>query len=156
MKKRHLALAALPVCLLILAVCTRTPSQSQPEVRIWTTADGGPVPPRLIQMRTGVEHCGWETAWFLETRNPGDTELIPVTQNFRQFVLDPEGVVASDALKTTYEADSDLPHDAVFTGYVSEGAELWVSESTLDTAVFLVSENQAERLPSTKLPLYCN
>lgn len=138
--------------LIVLAACSSSPDT----VRIWTTADGDPVPPRLIQMKRGLEHCGWENVWFLNTRNPGDTELLPVTQNPGQFVLDPEGVVTSEALKTTYSSDAELPADAVFTGYVSEGAELWASESTIAEAVFLVGGTGVERLPRAATPIFCD
>lgn len=155
MNKHLFAVGVLLFCLVVMAACSRTPSQTQLEVRLWTTADGTPVPPRLIQMRNGPEHCGWQEAWFLTTRNPGDTELESVTQNPRQFILDPAGVVNSTALKTTYSNNAELPSDASFTGYVSDGAELWISEPMLDTAVFLVSETRVERLPLVLPPVFC-
>lgn len=138
--------------LIALTACSSPPR----DFRIWTTVDGGPVAPTVIQMRRGVSHCDTENTWFLRFGDLSETAMGPAVYDGAEFVLDAEGVVPSTRLKAEYESGAVLPSDAVFTGFVSEGAELWTSETFGGDAVFLVNQLRAELLPGSTQRILCD
>lgn len=54
-----------------------------------------------------------------------------------------------------FESDAELPGDAEFSGYVKNGVELWISQSQLDTAVYMVDGSRVERWPKAEPGIYC-
>ncbi|MCH7983676.1 MAG: hypothetical protein IIC28_06890 [Chloroflexi bacterium] len=74
-----------------------------------------------------------------------------------QYIRDPEGVFAHnrDSLRSTYEPDADLPVDAEYSGYMKNGVELWISQSQLDTAIYMVDGSSVERWPKAEPIILC-
>jgi hypothetical protein len=78
------------------------------------------------------EHCGWESVSFLYV---GGT----------RYVRDPEEVLERSSTTMPYLSSTELPDDAIFTGYTEGQRELW-SVAGID-AVFVVEGTNIERWP---------
>lgn len=124
-------------------------------IRTWTTGNGTPVPPSIIQLRTGAPHCGWEDVWFLTIGNPVGSERQEPPPF--QFIQDPDGQIPAGRLADEFDADVELPLDAEFTGFVTEGDQLWVSPSQFDEAVYMLNQlSQVEKWPRAEPSLVCD
>ncbi|MGZ0235414.1 hypothetical protein [Streptomyces sp. CPS1] len=83
---------------------------------IWTGRDGRRVPVTTLESASGPEHCGWESAHFLDMGR-------------RNYVRDPKGVLADAGLLTApYRSRvGHLPADAYDTGYRYHDWRLWLT-----------------------------
>ena len=78
-------------------------------------------------------------------------------RDVNQYIRDPEGVFAHnrDSLRSTYEPNAELPGDAKFSEYAKNGVELWISQSQLDTAIYMVDGSSVERWPKAEPIILC-
>jgi hypothetical protein len=111
-------------------------------VRVWSDADGNPVPVSTVQSFPGAEHCDWQDITFLLVgpERSGDLYLRDTTGELRSL------------LRTTYADDVSVPRDARDTGWHHDGQELWLQPGHPDAA-YLVSldhPQQVERWPAAK------
>ncbi len=148
---RRLPLVAFAASFFLLIACS-----AQGSTNVWTV-DGEHVPAEIIISLTGSEHCGWESATLLHIGSP----LGSVNESGRdvnQYLRDPEGVFTrlTDRLRSTYEPNADLPSDAEFSGYVRDGVELWVSQSQIDKAIYMVDGARVERWPKAEPIILCD
>ena len=118
---------------------------SRPAGAQWWDADGIPVSPDRLADQPGPAHCEWEGARFLFY---GFTETL--------YVADPDGVVETDSFLSEtgetlrgFEVLNALPADAEFTGFRSNGRELWISTS--GSYAYLRTEDRVERWPRAEL-----
>lgn len=74
-----------------------------------------------------------------------------------QYIRDPEGVCVHnrDSLRSTYGLDAVLPVDAEYSGYMKNGVELWISQSQLDTAIYMVDGSNVGRWPMAEPIILC-
>lgn len=123
----------------------------------WKTVDGRPVSGEIIITHAGPGHCDWESASFLHIGSPLGT-IQESGRDVNQYVRDPEGVLSQLKVRfrTTYDPKADLPGDAEFSGYVNNGVELWISQSLLDTAIYMVDGSNVERWPKTEPIVLCD
>lgn len=105
-------------------------------VWLWVDADG-----RTIQERKGPEHCGWGSMRILYLTERGAPENMRRTM---EYVRDPAGDVR-DQWQARYLKRTELPQDAVFTGYRRDGAWLWLAAD--GDAAYVVRGNQVEQWP---------
>lgn len=114
---------------------------------VWTI-DGERVADGVIITHVGPEHCGWESARLLHIGDPLGSAK-ESGRDVNQYIRDPEGVFSgfADRFSTTYDPEAVLPGGAEFSGYARNGVELWISESQLDTAVYMVDGSRVERWP---------
>jgi len=111
------------------------PSRDGP-VGVWTDAEGHRVPTSTIMSLQGAEHCGWESVTYLLFED-------------RQYIGDPEGAM-DVPFAAPFSADTQLPSDALDTGYERDGAHLFMSS---DTAVaYLVFDDHVEAWPTPAVP----
>lgn len=117
---------------------------------IWTDAAGSRVPVTTVTSWSGPEHCGWQDITFLEVGSDparfggGD-----------EYVRDVDGELA-DLLRGSYLARTQLPAEAVDTGWTNDGRRLWLVPGK--TAAYLVSVRDAadvERWPASRTPIGC-
>lgn len=107
----------------------------------------------VIQVLPGPEHCNWEQALMLHVGWPLGSEK--TGQHFRQYVRDPHGVLPTERKLVDYGADADLPDSAEYTGYHTDGVELWIDPSTADELIYIVTADHVEQWPRTQPPLLC-
>ena len=101
--------------------------------RVWTHQETG----AILTDIAGPGHCGWQSARMLHLELP---------DGVRQYLRDPEGVLAGARLLDTYAERVELPPDARFSGYrTADGLELWFTDS--DTAAYVVARESVERWP---------
>ena len=126
---------------------TCDPSEYDPSVddqlsmEVWLDADGGRVPTSIITSFQGAEHCGWESVTYLIHED-------------QQFISDPRGVI-DVPYGTPYDGDTELPVDAVDTGYRHDDREFWISAD--GQVAYLVESDRVEAWPkpdSTE-PVWC-
>jgi hypothetical protein len=106
-----------------------------PGYEAWVQPDG-----RVLWAAAGPEHCGMESATFL-------------TIGKRQYIQDPQNVIAAQDLVKPYEADAMLPDDAIDTTYRKGARELWAVPDK--SAVFNVGPNKTELWPRSKDTITC-
>jgi hypothetical protein len=113
-----------------------------PEYHVWSDQEGN-----IISDIAGPSHCGWESARLMHIEVDG--RLV------KQYVRDPEGVIAGPPLLEPYAEDVPLPGDATFSGYTSaEGDELWFTPG--DEAAYVVrADGVVERWPRPTDPIGC-
>jgi hypothetical protein len=99
----------------------------------------------VISARDYLGTCNWETALFLEVGWPLGT-VADTPDTTRLFVRDPDGIFA-DAESVAFEAQAELPVDAINTGFHRGTWELWTSATIADKAAFLVNGNTVEKWP---------
>ena len=143
-------LIAFMVSLLLLIACTATEG-----AKVWTI-DGRQVPGEIIITHAGPEHCDWESASFLHIGSPLGT-IQESGRDVNQYVRDPERILSQlkDRFRTTYDPKADLPVDAEYSGYMKNGVELWISQSQLDTAIYMVDGSNVGRWPKTEPIILC-
>ncbi len=78
-------------------------------------------------------------------------------RDVNQYIRDPEGVFTqlTDRLRSTYDPNANLPSDAKFSGYVKNSVELWISQTQLDRAVYMVDGSKVERWPKAEQIILC-
>ena len=102
-------------------------------------ATGEPVPTTEVEAWRGPEHCDWQSMVFLSlgretyVRNPAP---------------DVEGFVAEQ-----WRPHTELPADAVDTGYEREGERLWVSADR--QRVFVGTPDDVELWPRERSGIGC-
>lgn len=156
---RRWLVAAIGVALLVAVVVldlVRKPTP-HPFEDDWHYSDGRVVPnndPFVLSVYRGHEHCDWEEAVFAEMSWPPGTEVNPPISvggpDVRQFVRDPEAAV-DEALADNFDPSATLPEDAEPTGFERGAWRIFVSESTADRFIYLVSDEGVERWPSSEL-----
>jgi len=107
---------------------------------VWMDADGDRVPTSVITSSRGPEHCGWESATFLRVDGRG-------------YISDPEGVLDGKGFVAPFDADAELPSDAIDTGYQQQGLRLWLSNDRL--IAFVVTADRVEAWPSSTEEFGC-
>lgn len=106
-------------------------------IGVWIDADGNRTPTSVISSLKGAEHCGWESVTYL-------------LYNDRQYISDPTGAMDGVEFVIPFESDTELPSDAVDTGYSREGRTLWLSAD--ETVAYLVAEDRVEAWPTPDSP----
>lgn len=108
-------------------------------LQIWTDSAGRPVPTTTIESRKGPEHCDWQSMTFLHldeatyVRNPDP--------GLDEYFAEP------------YQEHSDLPPDAINTGFEHDGEHLWLSAD--EQRAFVGTEDDVEVWPRTIERLAC-
>ncbi|MFI1044411.1 hypothetical protein ACH4U3_01120 [Streptomyces griseoruber] len=113
-------------------------------LEIWTDSAGKRVPTTTLTSYAGAEHCGWETAHFLGLARG---------EGYRQYVRDPDGVLASVLLTTPYDDDVRMPADAQDTGYRYGHWRLWLTKDR--TTAYVRTSDGVEAWPLAKEPIAC-
>jgi hypothetical protein len=103
---------------------------------VWTDVDGNRTPTSVITSLRGAEHCGWESVTYLLYED-------------RQYISDPNGVIDVEFVEP-FDADTELPTDAIDTGYSREGRSFWISAD--GSVAYLVSEDRVEAWPTPDSP----
>ena len=81
----------------------------------------------------GSDHCGWESVTFLSVDGSS-------------YVADPNGVLGDVDFAVPFDGDTELPADAIDTGYHRGSRQLWLSS---DRAVaFVVDGDRVQAWPS--------
>jgi hypothetical protein len=114
---------------------------------VWLDAAGDPVPITGVMTLRGPEHCGWEDVTFIEVDR--------MSTRAKQFVLDPSGGL-DHRLRTTYDAHTRLPFDALDTGWRRGGLALWLQ--TGGPAAYLVNladPSDVQRWPRAEDTIRC-
>ena len=108
---------------------------------VWLDADGNRVPTSIITSFPGAEHCEWESVTYLIYED-------------QQFISDPRGVMDVPYV-VPYDADTELPADAVETGYRHDDRDLWVSAD--GQVAYLAGSDRVEAWPKpdTTEPVWC-
>ena len=147
---RNFLLPAIAVSLVLLIACSAAWSN-----RAWTL-NGELAPKGTIITFKGLEHCEWESANLLVIGSPLGS-VMESGRDENQYIRDPEGVFSQfkARFRATYEPDAQLPGDAEFSGYVKNGVELWISQSQLDTAIYMVDGSSVERWPKAEPIILC-
>ena len=131
----------------------------------WTGPDGRPAERgqgrnRSFEVATyrGADHCSWESAVFLDVAWPiGETVTVTGPTEVRQYVRDPDGVLAPGFRPAgSYDPDTRLPDSARDTGYHTDRLHLWVDATSTD-AVYLVDDvtRRVERWPRAVTRVAC-
>ncbi len=107
---------------------------------VWQDADGERVPTSVITSSRGPEHCGWESATFLRLDGEG-------------YISDPQGVLDGRGFVAPFDADAELPSDAIDVGYQQQGRRLWLSNDRL--IAFVVTADVVEAWPSSTEEFAC-
>ncbi|MCH8910409.1 MAG: hypothetical protein IH867_06695 [Chloroflexi bacterium] len=147
---RKFLLSVSAASLLLLIACNANGNAG-----VWTI-NGERVPKGTISTLTGLEHCGWESATLLHIGSPLGS-VMESGRDTNQYIRDPEGVFIQLAarFRSTYEPDADLPVDAEYSGYMKNGVELWISQSQLDTVIYMVDGSSVERWPKAEPIILC-
>jgi hypothetical protein len=103
---------------------------------IWTASDGRRTPTSIITSMPGAEHCGWESVTYLLYQD-------------RQYISDPNGVMGVRFVEP-FASDTNLPADAVDTGFRRKGQSLWLSAD--NSVAYLVSDDRVEAWPTPDSP----
>jgi hypothetical protein len=132
----------------------------------WQDADGNELSFSVAGSRSGIAHCGWQSATFLLLGWPLGTHSSGFHDG-RQYVRDPDGVVpdyladdhvaypvAATETDTTepppgFAVGVELPADAVDTGYHTETMRLFISAADAEQAVYMETEDGFERWQRT-------
>lgn len=103
-----------------------------------------------LQMYAGPVHCEQDAALILSVSVPSDGGDPAVAGG--SFVRDPEGVM-DDYTAATFDADAELPDDAVPTGYENAaGVALWLADD--GSTAYLVDDDTVEAWPALE-PSVC-
>jgi hypothetical protein len=110
-------------------------------MQVWLNVDGDRVPTSIITSFPGAEHCGWESVTYLIYED-------------QQFISDPRGVMAVPYV-VPYDDDTELPAEAIDTGYRLEDIELWMSAD--GQVAYLAERDRVEAWPKpdTTAPVWC-
>jgi len=148
--------AVLLLAAVALAGCGQGAEDREP-VGPWSL-DGEAVSGDQIESSAGPGHCQWQAAHFVGLSwPPGRTYDDP--RRTRIFVKDPEGVLAYVApyLRDGYDADAELPRDAVDSGYRNDGFALWHSPAAGDSRIYEVgADGTPESWPKATTTVACD
>jgi hypothetical protein len=110
-------------------------------MEVWLDAGADRVPTSIITSFRGAEHCGWESVTYLIYED-------------QQFISDPRGVMGVTYM-VPYDHDTELPADAIDTGYRLEDIELWMSAD--GQVAYLAGSDRVEAWPKpdTTEPVWC-
>ncbi len=110
---------------------------------LWERGDQIP-PSSEFRLREGESHCDMDSALLMDMRWPldgGNTENADLS-----FVRDLEGVFAKNTVES-FDADAELPDDAIPTGYDNgDGVELWLANDL--SKVYAVDSDTVEAWPA--------
>lgn len=108
-------------------------------VQIWTDSAGNPAPTTRIQSWRGPEHCDWQSMTFLEI---GRATYVRAPQPYLdQYFAQP------------YRKNTNLPGNALDTGFRRDGHELWLSHDK--QIAYMRGSGDVEAWPRTIRPLLC-
>jgi hypothetical protein len=108
---------------------------------IWTDREGRRVPVTRLSSSPGPEHCGWQSAHFLDLDD-------------RTYARDPDGVLGRDGLlRAPYREKVRMPAGAHDTGYHHSGRRLWLTDDRA-TAYVRTAEG-VEAWPRLKKSVGC-
>lgn len=108
---------------------------------VWTDRDGRRVPVSRLTGFAGPEHCGRQSAHFLEL-------------DHRTYVRDPEGVLGGEGLlRAPYREHVRMPAHARDTGYHYRDRHLWLTDGK-DTA-YVRTPDGVEAWPRTEHDTGC-
>lgn len=107
---------------------------------IWTDRAGRRVPVSQLTSSPGPDHCGWQSAHFLD--------LHGVT-----YARDPEGVLGARLLTAPYRARVRLPAGAHDTGYHYRGWRLWLTDD--EATAYVRTPDGAEAWPRLQRDVGC-
>ncbi len=109
------------------------------------------VPGEEISAAAGPQHCGWQSATFLELGWPLGSR--PTTAaGIRQYVRDPDRLLPD---LPPLQVQASLPTDAVATGYFAGPVQLYFSPRDQDRAAYLVLGSSVERWPRSDHMAVC-
>ncbi|MEU1181426.1 hypothetical protein ABZ464_28050 [Streptomyces sp. NPDC005820] len=111
---------------------------------IWTDRDGRRLPTTTVSSYAGAEHCDWQSAHFLGMGRRED---------HRQYVRDPDGVIAQELLTSPYDGDVRMPDDAHDTGYRYRDWQLWLTDDR--TTAYVRTGEGVEAWPLAKEMVAC-
>jgi hypothetical protein len=138
------------------------PGEPQAAVGTWNGPDGEPLPtgrPFVMDVSRGPTHCGWEDHLFLILSWPLGTLVrgpFMSSRHTHMFVRTSGASSELDSsLATTFDPDAELPLAARDTGFTREGWHLWVDDSRIDRAVWLVNGDTVERWPAATEMFAC-
>lgn len=98
----------------------------------------------------GPAFCGWEDARVLILGDPLGTPITSTDADV-QYVRDPANVYDS-GLDAMFDAQAELPANAVHTGYSTDIEQLWIVPGD-DAFIYLVLSDRTERWPKADPPL---
>lgn len=106
----------------------------------WTNPSDSDVV-RSVRSNRGPVHCGWQEMRFLYL----DVTALPPEdpQHRRTYVANPTPAYG----QTGWDPDTDLPADAIDTGWRRGSTQLWLAAADGTEAAFLVDGPTVERLP---------
>lgn len=99
---------------------------------VWLDADGERMPSAVIKTYQGDDHCDQESATLLSLEGA-------------LFVADPRGVLGDVSAATDFDDDTELPADAVDSGYRHESRKLWLSAD--GSIAYMVTDDKVEAWP---------
>lgn len=162
--------AAVAGLLVLLASCATSgdpappplPDPIQKAIGAWRDPSGEPLPrgqPFVMDVWQGPTHCGWGMLVFLVVTWPLGTEVPGPFMSDRRthmFVrLSTAGALPASDFATTFDGRAILPADARDAGFHRNGWHLWVDDSAIDRAVWLVHDETVERWPAAKQVVAC-
>lgn len=119
---------------------------------VWTR-NGQPVTPEELGTVAAPGHCGWQSATFLSIGWPPGTHSRSAAEA-RQYIRDPKGVTRT-TFRDRLDLQATLPRDALATGYVHDGIEIYLSPSDQDEAIYVVGSRTVERWPRSDPMTLC-
>jgi hypothetical protein len=111
---------------------------------VWTDRDGTAVSTEKIESYVGPEHCGWQSATFLQLGSDWHDS----------YVRNPPGEL-TEFLAGPYREHVTLPDDAVRTPYTREGDRLWLAADKM-TAYVGSDPADLEAWPREVEPIGCD
>lgn len=110
-----------------------------------------------VTNRRGVEHCDTQSVLYITVAWPLGTTYTRTESlgSTRQYVRDPEGKIDSELLRGTLELGAELPRDSTNTGYHTDHVELWLGPDGGGRYIYLLHDEQVERLPRAVEPIGC-
>ncbi|MET9476161.1 hypothetical protein [Streptomyces sp. NPDC002922] len=118
--------------------------------RVWTDKDGRRVPVSEVSSSAGSTHCDWQKADFLEWGAGSGGEG---SADRKVYARDPEGVLSSGMLTSTYDGDVTMPAGARSTGYHLDDWELWLTDDM--SRVYVRTSDGVEAWPAMKQHMGC-
>jgi hypothetical protein len=119
---------------------------------IWRTDDGCVI---RIDVVAGVpQHCGLVGARALSLGDPPGSRMRDGGDALT-YIRDPMNLLGDAATARAFDADADLPENAIDTGFRHRtGQQLWLAEDDL-SAIYLVTPRSIERWPLDAQPPSC-
>ena len=104
-------------------------------LQVWTDEQGRPVPATRLEAWRGPEHCDWQSMTFLQLR--GRMYVGNLAPDLEELAVGP------------FRAHTELPADAVDTGFRRDGDRLWLSADR--KRAYVGSPDDVEEWPSAQL-----